>query len=165
MDSSKFNSLWRSVFAIARRRAPTREDAEDAVQEAFLRLSQFESSAIVRNEKAFLVRASKNRILDDLRKARVRQHKRGFVLQESSSNFQSPQDEAMMQRERLKRIEALIATMPRKTRDVFVLHRIEGLTYAEIAQRTGVSVSAVEKSIARAMLILVQGLEQEADRD
>ena len=51
--------------------------------------------------------------------------------------------------------------MPERTRHVFVLRRIEGLRYQDVAKRLGLSVSAVEKHMQRAMLHLVQRLNDE----
>ena len=41
-----------------------------------------------------------------------------------------------------------------KTREVFMAHRMEGLTYAEIAERTGLSVKGVEKQMSKALVQL-----------
>jgi RNA polymerase sigma-70 factor (ECF subfamily) len=56
-----------------------------------------------------------------------------------------------MSRERLKRIREAIANLPPRTRDVFVLHRFEDMTYKSIADGLGISVSAVEKRIIVAL--------------
>jgi len=49
----------------------------------------------------------------------------------------------------------------RRTRDIFFMQRLEGLTYVQIAQRLGVSVSAVEKHIASALAVLAEVSQQE----
>ena len=49
----------------------------------------------------------------------------------------------------------------RRTRDVFFMQRFDGLSYAQIAQRLGVSISAVEKHIASALTILADANQQE----
>jgi RNA polymerase sigma-70 factor (ECF subfamily) len=49
----------------------------------------------------------------------------------------------------------------RRTRDVFFMQRLDGLSYAQIAQRLGVSISAVEKHIATALAILADANQQE----
>ena len=54
-------------------------------------------------------------------------------------------------RERLRIVEQAIDELPPRTREVFVLHRIEGMKYSEIARALDISVSAVEKNMARAL--------------
>jgi RNA polymerase sigma-70 factor (ECF subfamily) len=53
--------------------------------------------------------------------------------------------------QRLTRVIAVIEAMPPRRREVFLLHRIEELTYAQIARRIGVSMKAVEKHMHLAM--------------
>jgi len=51
----------------------------------------------------------------------------------------------------LARLEAALLTLPRFTREVFLAHRLDDLSYAEIASRTGISVRRVERELARAL--------------
>lgn len=44
--------------------------------------------------------------------------------------------------------------LPEKTRHIFIAHRIEGLSYAEIAERTGLTVKGVEKQMSKALVAL-----------
>ena len=50
--------------------------------------------------------------------------------------------------------------MRQRTRASFVMHRIDGLKYREIAERLGISQSAVEKHIARATVVLSEALSR-----
>jgi len=52
----------------------------------------------------------------------------------------------------LERMEAALLTLPRFTREVFLAHRLDDLSYRDIAARTGVSVRRVEREIARAIV-------------
>ena len=62
--------------------------------------------------------------------------------------------------ELLRRLERAIRTVPRRTREVFLAHRLDDMSYAEIAQRTGLSVRQVERHMARA----IHRLCKEVDR-
>jgi RNA polymerase sigma-70 factor (ECF subfamily) len=53
--------------------------------------------------------------------------------------------------EQLARLEAALLTLPRFRREVFLAHRIDNLSYAEIADRTGASVPRIEREMARAI--------------
>ncbi|MNR14713.1 RNA polymerase sigma factor [compost metagenome] len=58
----------------------------------------------------------------------------------------------------LRRLETALLAPPRRSLDVFVLHRHEGLTYRAIAERFAISVSAVEKHMMRILLACDQAL-------
>jgi RNA polymerase sigma-70 factor (ECF subfamily) len=51
----------------------------------------------------------------------------------------------------LRRLEEAVASMPRRQREIFLAYRVDGLTYGEIASRTGLSVRQVERQMARAI--------------
>ena len=62
-----------------------------------------------------------------------------------------PADQRLIGRQDLAAAEAVIRSLPQKTRDAFLLHRFKAQTYRQIADRLGVSVSMVEKHIAEAL--------------
>lgn len=61
--------------------------------------------------------------------------------------------------ELLRRLEEAIASMPRVQREIFLAHRLDDLSYAEIAQRTGLSVKQVERQMARAIYKLCKQMD------
>lgn len=67
----------------------------------------------------------------------------------------------LLGRERLARATAILLELPERTRVVFVLRRLEGMKYLDIAARLGVSVSTVEKHMERAIARLADGMGQE----
>jgi len=70
-------------------------------------------------------------------------------------------DRVLLGRERLAQLAAGLRELPERTRVMFVLYRLENMSRVEIAQAHGVSVSAVEKHLARAMAHLMRKLEGE----
>ena len=54
-------------------------------------------------------------------------------------------------RDTLRRLEAAISKLKPKTREIFLAHRLDGLSYAEIAELTGLSVKGVEKQMSKAI--------------
>ena len=54
-------------------------------------------------------------------------------------------------RDMLRRLEHAVGKLKPRTREIFLAHRIEGLSYAQIAERTGLSVKGVEKQMSRAI--------------
>jgi RNA polymerase sigma-70 factor (ECF subfamily) len=59
------------------------------------------------------------------------------------------------------RFEEALAAMPRKQREIFLAHRVDELSYTEIAQLRDISVREVERQFARAMYKLVKQMEGE----
>jgi RNA polymerase sigma-70 factor (ECF subfamily) len=58
-----------------------------------------------------------------------------------------------------RRIEAAIARLPRRQREIFLAHRLHGMTYVEISHRTGLTVQQVERHISRALYKLMKQME------
>jgi len=103
----------------------------------------------------FLVRTAVNISIDAHRHEKLWQF--SDDLQNEQQTDDAPlQDEVLVARERLNRVNAGLAKLPARTREIFLLHRLEGMKYREIAARYGISQSAVEKHIARAMLFLTE---------
>ena len=70
-------------------------------------------------------------------------------------------DRVLIGRDRLAEAIAILMEMPERRRTIFVLRRMEGLRYKDIAARLGISVSAVERHMRRAVLHLIERLEDE----
>lgn len=66
--------------------------------------------------------------------------------------------------DRLDAIRRRLDTLETLPRAVFLLHRIDALDYAEIGYRLGIGVKEVEKHLARAMLVLTFGTDEERRR-
>jgi len=67
--------------------------------------------------------------------------------------FDMPEDE------KLRRVEEAARNMPRLQREIFMAHRLDDLSYEEIARRTGLSVRQVERHIARAIYKMTVSLK------
>ncbi|GAM00336.1 putative RNA polymerase ECF-type sigma factor [Sphingomonas parapaucimobilis NBRC 15100] len=63
-------------------------------------------------------------------------------------------------RDELRRIERAVQAMRPRTRAIFLAHRVDGMSYAEIAQACGIGVKGVEKQMSRAIAILAHELDQ-----
>lgn len=126
--------------------------AEDLLQAAYLRLQQYEGP--VRNPDAFLVRVALNLDVDERRRRRWIDERPVDQVCSGVADDTPLQDEVFAARERLRHANEALNDMPERTRTIFLQHRLEGLKYREIAERAGISQSAVEKHIARAVLLL-----------
>lgn len=146
---------FRRLEKLLRRRGNTREDAEDLIQEAFLRVKVYcDEGGEVREPEAFLVRT----VLNLSRDVRARSH-RELYAEEPVENLPIPDygptpEEMMDADDRLKELSRTLDEISPRTREVLFMHRLDGLSYAQIADHFDVSVSSVEKHIAKAMSAL-----------
>ncbi len=153
---------WQAVFARVRaalmRRGRNRHDADDLVQEAWVRLACYEREQVVDKPEAFLMRAALNLSIDAHR-LRV-SHGEEVLLDDVVLIDAAPSTEAVvLARERLARLSLCLGRLSDKTREIFLSHRVEGLTYHEIAQRNQISISTVEKHVAKATLQVATWME------
>jgi len=59
-----------------------------------------------------------------------------------------------------ERMERAMRTLPRRTREVFLAHRVDDMSYREIAERTGLSVREVERHMTRAIIAIDRVLDK-----
>jgi RNA polymerase sigma factor (sigma-70 family) len=141
-----------------RRRGSSTQDAEDIVQEAWVRLARYEREQVVDKPEAFLMQTALNLAIDEHRGRVV--HGEQVELEEVILVDESPPVEAVvLGRERMARLHYCLGRMTGKSRDIFLAHRLGGQTYREIADHHGLSISTVEKHIAKATLQLITGME------
>ena len=153
---------WSAAFARVRaalmRRGRSTQDADDLVQEAWVRLACYERDQPVEQPEAFLMKAALNLSIDAHR-SRVC-HGEEVLLEDVVLLDLAPGTEAVvLARERMARLSLCLGRLNEKTRDILLAYRVDGMTYREIAQRHGLSISTVEKHIAKATLQLTTWME------
>lgn len=127
--------------------------AEDLVQEAFLRLWKNCHEVPADKAKSFLYTVANNLFLDEARHRQVT-----FKFQQQAAS--APQGSApapdfdLETQEFQQKLEHALAALPEGQREVFLMNRLDKLTYADIAERLGLSVKAVEKRMHGALLEL-----------
>lgn len=140
-------------------------EAEDIVQEVWLKIRQ--PSAPVANGRAYLYRIAQNLVVDRVRERHRRmQRERRWSedREEPGSHSLEPIDpsdnaeSAMVRREEVALVASAIGNLPEGARRVFELHKIEGLSHADVAAQLGISKSGVEKHMAVAMKYLRRAL-------
>ena len=150
-----------AMLAIARAYFASEADAEDAVQEAFVkayrRLEQLASDS---RFAAWVARITRNLCIDELRKRKVRRHSpldargpegEGRALVEKLANGGPPTDAPAMDHELRERIEHAIAQIPDKQREVFVLREFSHLSFAEVATTVGCSENTAKSRMRYAL--------------
>lgn len=132
-------------------------DVEDLMQDLFLKVQRVDGETIER-PSAYLYRLASNLLLDRLR-ARRRCEARDADWRRLSHTSvggddiaDAPDAEAAADaRLRLERLTQALADLPPRTRQVFWLHKFDGLTHAQTAKQLGISRSAVEKHMTRTL--------------
>ncbi|MEZ6002264.1 RNA polymerase sigma factor [Hyphomonas sp.] len=137
-------------------------EAEDIAQEVFFKLQSVDP-ADVQNPTAFLYRLASNLFIDRLRSAR-RREARDDAYATSHTELsggdllaQTPTPEQILEsRQRLQQLLAAVRSLPPQCQRVFVLHKLEGLSYGEVAVKLGISKSGVEKHMMSALKRLAE---------
>jgi RNA polymerase sigma-70 factor (ECF subfamily) len=145
--------FWAGVLKRIARRTGNSTDAEDLLHSAYVRLEQYSATRTVTNPAAFLVRTAVNIGIDDYRHDR-RIYGQASLPVPDCEDTAARADEVVAAKELLSRVVSGINRLPDRTREIFLMHRIDKLEYSEIAQRLGISESAIEKQMAKAMIAL-----------
>jgi RNA polymerase sigma-70 factor (ECF subfamily) len=162
------------IFRLARHITKNDHDAEDVLQEAFLkaysRLDQFQGNS---RFYTWLVRIAVNEALMKLRRAKTRntvsldqvlESEDGPLRRETASEEESP-EERYGRLETREYLTQAIDSLSEAYRSVFVLRDIEGLSTEETAEMLDLSVSAVKSRLLRARLQLREKLKRQLGRN
>jgi len=152
--------MWQKVrLAVIRRGVPI-DEADDLVQEAFLRLERYEREHGVLSREAFVMRTAANLTIDRARRAAANPVASiaGLNLAEIAA-VESLPDELVESRAKLAHLQLGLAALPQDARRILLMRRIDGLSFKEIAVAEGLSVGAVEKKVARATLVLMKWMD------
>ncbi len=147
-----------------RRKGRSREDAEDLIQEAMLRLHVYGQQVPVTHEEAFLRQAVRNLSVDQHRRERPDLRK-GVPIDDLETRSPlidpvSTPEQTLESEQRLGHIRAVLDRVSRRTREIYFAH-CAGYSYAEIADHMGVSHVAIKRHIARALLAIMEHGEPE----
>jgi RNA polymerase sigma factor (sigma-70 family) len=136
-------------------------DIEDVLQDLYLKVDGMDPSPEIREPRAFLYRLASNLIMDRWRSTRRSAARDGAWRSLAHGPAQvedvddAPSAEAVVAgRQRLAALMSALARLPDKTQTIFRLHKFEGLSYAEVAGRLGISKSTVEKHMMEALRVL-----------
>jgi len=129
------------------------DSAEDYVQEAFLRMWKNCREVPPEKAKSYLYTVANNLFLDEMRHNQVKFKFQDRQAAAPASHAPAPDFELETQ-EFQQKLEKALADLPEGQRIVFLMNRIEKLTYAEIADQLGLSVKAVEKRMHSALIEL-----------
>jgi len=158
-----FLSQRPQMEALVRRRVGCRATAADLVQDLFVR---FWRRPLVQVDElsTYLLRCAGNIAVDHLRSEGARHRVSEGLMSDGLEHEVDEPQAALEAGNDLRHVEAALRELPERTRQIFLLNRIHGRKYGEIAKVMGLSQSAVEKHMMRALQACKASLEQSPSR-
>ena len=145
--------------------------ARDAVQTCFMRLWERRDRIGGTSVRPILYTMLRNECLNSLKHRAIVDGYRSRVTEVSgceelyNADFLGDADHKLLYDELRESIDSALANMPERTAGIFRMSRFEGLRNREIAERLGISTTAVEKHLAKVMKALVAHLRSEYGND
>lgn len=160
--AQRYRSALKRYFE---RRLRDSSEAEDLAQEVLLRLTIRQSASQdgppAETRTSYVFATARGVLTDKIRRDQVRARAAHCDLEDpaikNDGDMEVPSAECVYSsQERIQRLAQLLEAMSPRAREVFTMHRIEGLPYSEIAAALGIAVSTVEKHMISALRLLMQ---------
>ncbi len=148
------------LFAFSRKYLQSNEDAEEIVQEVFLRIWEKKDNIdVMQSFSSYIFQAAKHRIFNGFRKKVNEQAYLDFLMfaDHSSRNFT---ELAVDFQEIKQKSDLAIDSLPPKRREIFRLSRETGLKNKEIAEKLQISIKTVENQMGQALKFLREELKE-----
>tara|TARA_Y100001973_G_scaffold95907_1_gene149969 strand:- start:736 stop:1320 length:585 start_codon:yes stop_codon:yes gene_type:complete len=148
-------------FIRVRLHTEQQHECDDVLQDVYMRLSQIEDlpaklAGRLDTTRNYLLQIASNLIIDRARRAQAR--KQASHISSNDDDDEVPlycevnsPERSLANKRKLQRIDHALQKLKPAQRQAFMLHRVEGLSYREISDRLGLSVSTIEKHIAAAL--------------
>lgn len=153
-----FKDYFKSVRSFVYYRCGDVDMAEDIAQDVFVKLWETRGKIDKRTIKAYLYTIAQNVTINQLKRKQLM-----FQFQQKPSvdrDYDNP-EKLLEMKEYQERLNRVLAMLPDGGREVFLMNRLEDMTYVEIAERLGLSVKAVEKRMSKVLRILREKLGTE----
>ena len=159
--SSILERLFRSeapgLVRFVRSRIGKEEEVYDLVQEAFVCLAAARPQVLLERPEAYLQRIARNLVFDRYRRNDPLRSPTHVVVEEALSVASPPDQEWALEADDARsRYVAVLDTLSPRTREIFLLNRVDGLSYADIAARMNLTVKSIEYHMSRALAQLHQ---------
>ena len=140
-----------AAYNLARWLTRSDHDAEDVVQDAYLRALRFFGGFRGDDARGWLLAIVRNTCYDFLRRHRPQEVTEVFDEEIHSAVAQSETPEtALLRRADQERVRQALETLPLTWREVIILRELEGLSYKQIADVAGIKIGTVMSRLARA---------------
>jgi len=129
--------------------------AEDLAQDTFVKLWETRSSIKISTVKSYLYTIGGNLSINYLKRNQLKFKFKNQL--EINNNLKNP-EYLLEMKEYEEKLNRVLSEIPEGSREVFLMNRIDGLKYKEIAENLGLSVKAIEKRISKALEIIREKL-------
>ena len=145
-----------------RRVCPSGFDIDNLVAESLARAYTANDIDRITAGRGYLFRIARNLLIDTLRRETI--VSLDFVADLDTLRSDDSLEASLTARDELRRLQAIVETLPPQCRRVFLLRRVQELSFQDIAARMTLSVSTVEKHLARAVMLVAKAMsEREED--
>lgn len=156
--SRLFSEHNESLIQFLATRLRSVQEAKEVAQEAYVRLLSLENSGAVSFLRAFLFKTAANLAVDRIRSRTRQQRAFDAGLCDESRETPTP-DREVANAQDVEIVRRLVAELPPKCRHAFLLHRVHGAEFSEIAEEMGLSERMVRHYVLRAVLYCRAGLD------
>lgn len=155
-DLGHLNRTYRpALMAFFLRRLRNHAEAEDMTQDVFVRLARSDRAGVEQPD-AYIFRIAANLLRDRARKEKVRFDYRADLAADENLGVEPLDPSRIVSgQQALAALTAALKDLPEPTRDIFALYKLEYVEKRVIAESFGMSISAVDRHLMRAMAHLV----------
>lgn len=159
LTRAEFEVLFRQYYKTIRNfiyyRCGDREMSEDIAQETFVKLWEVRDRVERKTVKSYLYTIAQNTTINQQKRQQLLyKFQKRITTQLDNDNPEKLAEMAQYE----ERLQSVIASLPDGGREVFLMNRLEDLTYQEIADRLGLSVKAIEKRMSKVLRIIREQL-------
>ncbi|OZB19126.1 MAG: hypothetical protein B7X53_01250 [Hyphomonas sp. 34-62-18] len=159
-----YQTQYDQLVRFARLRIRSEADAPDLVHDAFLHVRRAYPGKGAEELRRLIFVSLRNKTIDYLKSAHARAHRNTSELsahrETLACEHSASPEKRVMDRQLIRIVEEIISGMSRRRREILCLHRFDGLSYDEIAERLSISASTVKYNLGEATAELTRQLRQ-----
>lgn len=154
-----FTSHYDELCSFIARKLGQSADAEEIAQDTFHNFLKLDDSAHIENPRAFLYKTANNLALNRIRKY-GRHEAYVQTVHEDDNHTPTVEREVFAQRD-IDLLEKQLNKLPTLTKDIFLMNRMDSMSYSEISKELNISDSSVQKHMMKALKFLRNVFEEE----
>ena len=141
------------LFNFIRKFVPSREDAEDILQDVFYQFISYADIELIEKVNAWLFKTARNKIIDKSRKKKAESFDdripeeldsdETFTIGDFLPGIDLTPEDLFLKDEFNENFEAALNELPPEQRDVFIMNEVEGFSFKEISEITGLTVNTL----------------------
>jgi len=141
------------LFNFIRKFVPSTEDAEDILQDVFYQFISYANIEVIERINSWLFKSAKNKIIDKSRKKKTERfaelvsqrfdEEETFSIEDFLPSLGLTPEDLFLKDEFNEKFEDALDELPQEQRDVFLMNEIDGYSFKEISELTGLSVNTL----------------------